>query len=176
MYHIIEKYYTPGTRLYDILIRHSEAVRTKALAIAAAHPQLHIDTTFVSEASLLHDIGIIQTDAPDIDCHGTHHYIEHGILGAEMLRQEGLPRHASVCEHHTGTGLTGKDIVNNNWTLPHCDFLPTNIEERLICYADKFYSKTRLDSEDSLEHIRTKLARWGEDSLARFNALHDEFR
>ena len=175
MLSIINKYYTPGTQLYEILIRHSEAVRDKALAIAAAHPEMNIDTQFIAEAAMIHDIGIVRCDAAGICCFGTHQYMEHGILGAEMMRAEGLERHALVCEHHTGAGLTAADIIANQWPLPHRDMLPTTIEERLICYADKFYSKTRLDSEDSITRIRAKIARWGNDSLQRFDALHREF-
>lgn len=31
------------------------------------------------------------------------------------------------------------------------DFLPETMEEKLICYADKFYSKTHLECEKSIE-------------------------
>lgn len=37
---IIKKYYTPGTKLYDILVDHSQLVTEKALAIANAHPRI----------------------------------------------------------------------------------------------------------------------------------------
>ena len=61
---IIDKYYTDNDELKDILIRHSRAVAKKALSIAEKHPELNLDTTFIEEASMLHDIGIIKTDAP----------------------------------------------------------------------------------------------------------------
>ena len=36
---IIDKYYTQGTALYDILVDHSRLVTQKALEIANAHPE-----------------------------------------------------------------------------------------------------------------------------------------
>lgn len=175
MYDIIRKYYNPDSKLYNILVLHSEAVRDKALAIAAAHPELGIDIGFVAEAALLHDIGILYTDAAGIECYGTQPYIMHGILGAEMLRREGLPRHARVCERHTGSGITAEYIIQHNLPMPHQDFLPETVEERLVCYADKFFSKTRIGREDSIGRVRAKMSHFGGDSLTRFEALHAEF-
>jgi len=47
---LIEKYYTPGTELYYILVKHSEQVRDKALEVVAKHPELLADETFIAEA------------------------------------------------------------------------------------------------------------------------------
>ncbi|MGN0187650.1 MAG: HDIG domain-containing metalloprotein [Paludibacteraceae bacterium] len=166
---IIKKYYTLDTPLYDTLVRHSTAVRDKALALAARHPELNIDTAFVAEAAMLHDIGIFKTNAPGIFCYGTHAYIEHGYLGAELLRQEHLPRHALVCERHTGTGLTLEQIISQQLPVPQRDMRPVSIEEQLICYADKFFSKTHLDIEIPTATARAKLAKFGEASVQQFD-------
>lgn len=175
MYNIISRYYTPGSPLYNILVKHSEAVRDKALEIASRHPELNIDKQFVAEAALLHDIGILETDAPGIECRGTHPYIQHGIMGAKMLCDEGMPRHARVCERHTGSGITSDEVIAKQLPLPHADYLPETIEEQLICYADKFFSKTRIGSEDSLEKVRSKMAKLGLANLNRFEELHKKF-
>lgn len=164
-YEIIAKYYTPESDLYNILVKHSEAVRDKALELAHRHPELGLDLEFIAEAAMLHDIGILETDAPSIKCFGTHKYIEHGYLGAEMMRREGYPRHALVCERHTGTGLKLIDIIARDLPVPHRELCPVTMEEQLICYADKFFSKTRLDSEDSLERVMQKMAKWGDESI-----------
>lgn len=165
---IINKYYGEEGDLCRILIVHSQSVARKALQIVSFHPELNIDRQFVEEAAMLHDIGIIKTDAPGIKCFGTEPYICHGILGAEMLRQEGMPRHARVCERHTGAGLSLDDIVSQNLPLPHRDFLPETIEEKLICYADKFFSKTHLDREKPLDKVERSIAKFGESGLERF--------
>ena len=91
---------------------------------------------------MLHDIGIIYCDAPKIYCNGTHKYIEHGYLGAELLRREGFPKHALVAERHTGTGITIEQIEREELPIPERDYCPQSLEEKIICYADKFYSKS----------------------------------
>lgn len=172
---IIDKYYNGDGDLRTILIIHSQSVARKALQIVSLHPELNLDREFIEEAAMLHDIGIIKTDAPGIKCFGTEPYIRHGILGAEMLRQEGLPRHARVCERHTGAGLSLNEIVSQNLPLPHQDFLPETLEEQVICYADKFFSKTHLDREKSIEKAEKSIAKFGEEGLARFKQWEKMF-
>lgn len=165
---IIDKY-CQEEQLRHILMVHSRAVADKALSIAHHHPELNVDLTFIEEAALLHDIGIIKVDAPAIACRGTEPYIKHGILGAEILRHEGLERHALVCERHTGTGLTLEQIIEQGLPLPHRDMQPQSIEEQIICFADKFFSKTRLDREKTLEQARHSLEKFGDDGLEKFD-------
>lgn len=165
---IIDKYYSGNPKLKDILVRHSQSVTELSLKIAAAHPELNIDVDFVKEAAMLHDIGIIRTDAPDIFCFGDKPYICHGYLGAEMLRAEGFPRHARVCERHTGAGLTRENIISQHVPVPVQDYLPETIEEQLICYADKFYSKTHLDRVKTVERALKSVSKFGEDGARRF--------
>jgi len=166
---IIEKYYDMQSEVYQILINHSRKVADKALSIARAHPEMNLDLTFIEEAAMLHDIGIIFCYAPQIDCYGAFDYICHGYLGAELLQKEGFPRHAQVCERHTGTGITLKMIEEQNLPLPHRDFLPVSLEEQLICFADKFFSKQKQDEEKSLCEIRESLRKHGEETILRFN-------
>ena len=128
------------------------------------------------EAAMLHDVGIIRVDAPSIECHGTEPYIRHGVCGAELLRSEGIDeRYARICERHTGAGLTLDDIVSQNLPLPHHDLQPETIEEKLICYADKFYSKSHLSREKTIEQAEKSLAKFGGETLARFRAMKDIF-
>ncbi len=166
---IIDKYYKEDNALRHILLTHSESVTHKALQIAFFHKELNLDIEFVREAAMLHDLGIFLTDAPGIECHGTEPYIRHGILGAEIMRKEGFPRHARVCERHTGAGLSLQEIEKSNLPLPHHDFLPETLEEQLVCYADKFFSKTHLDVEKTIPQARKSLAKFGEDGLERFD-------
>ena len=172
---IIQKYYNGNPELLKILLKHSKAVADKAIAIAEAHPELPIDRQFVMEAAMVHDIGIIKTNAPDIQCFGTEPYIRHGVLGAEMMRAEGFPLHARVCERHTGAGLSLKEIEEQSLPLPHEDLLPETLEEKLICYADKFFSKTRLDREKTLEQAERSVAKHGEEGLRRFKEMEEIF-
>lgn len=168
-YDIIYKFYPEENQLRNILLTHSELVARKALQVADKHPELALDRQFLEEASLLHDIGIFLCDAPAIQCFGTHPYICHGYLGAELMRQEGFERHALVCERHTGAGLTLTQIEAQNLPVPHRDMLPVTLEEQVICFADKFFSKTRLAEEKTVEQARRSLQKFGEEGVERFN-------
>ena len=172
---LIHKYCEGNELLEHVLLRHSEDVARRALKIAKAHPELGADETFLWEAAMLHDIGICRVDAPAIYCFGTEPYIRHGILGAEILRSEGLPRHARVAERHTGTGLTAAEIERQNLPLPRQDFTPESIEEQIVCYADKFYSKTRLDEEKTPEQAMRSLVKFGLQGVGVFQAWMQRF-
>jgi uncharacterized protein len=165
---IIDKYYPKEGGLRHILMVHSRSVADKALSIVDRHPELGADRQFVEEAAMLHDIGIFLTDAPSIECYGNEPYICHGVLGAELMRQEGYPRHALVCERHTGAGLSLSEIEAQQLPVPHRNMLPRSIEEQIVCYADKFFSKTRLEQEKTLEAAQHSLEKFGAEGVLRF--------
>ena len=176
---IIAKYCAGNTELLHILLTHSRQVADRALAILAQHPEWvesgEVDPVFVEEAAMLHDIGVVMCDAPKIHCMGKQAYIEHGYLGAEILRQEGLPKHAAVAERHTGTGITYEQILREQLPIPLRDYSPQTLEEKLICYADKFYSKTKLGQDKPMAKIRQHLWKYGSDTVARFDELQALF-
>lgn len=172
---MIDKYTEGNAELRNVLFVHSKMVADMALRIADRHPELNIDKEFVYEGAMLHDIGIVKTDAPGIHCHGTEHYLRHGLLGGEILRAEGLQKHARVAERHTGTGLTPESIISQGLPLPPLDLRPESVEEQLICYADKFYSKTNLEQEKSVEKVRRSLLRFGEEGVVVFDKWHEMF-
>ena len=128
-----------------------------------------MDKQFLEEAALLHDIGIFRTDAEGICCFGSYPYICHGYLGADLMRKEGFPRHALVCERHTGAGMSLQSIIDQQLPVPHRDMVPVSLEEQVICFADKFFSKTHLDKEKSVEKALKSISRYGEDGVIRFN-------
>ncbi|MCM1319328.1 MAG: phosphohydrolase [Muribaculaceae bacterium] len=172
---LIDKYTEGNPELRRIIIGHSEAVRDKAFDIIE-RKQLDLNRQFVAEAAMLHDIGVVRVDAPGISCFGPEPYICHGICGRAILDSEGLPRHALVCERHTGSGITAEQIVAENLPLPHRDMIPLSMEEKLICYADKFFSKSRdLRDEKPVERIFEQMQKFGYGSLERFAALHEMF-
>ena len=173
---IIDKYYPVGTKCRGIFLHHSRQVADKALEIAS-RCNLDISLNEVETAAMLHDIGIFLTNAPDIHCHGSEHYICHGILGAELLRKEGFDEEiARVAERHTGAGLTIDDIDRQQLPLPRKDYLPETMLEKLICYADKFFSKSGAMQEKPLDKVRASMARHSIDSLTRFDELHELFK
>ncbi len=172
---LIDKYYASSPELRAILVAHSEQVCRRALQIVDAHPEWtnsgEVSRAFVEEAAMLHDIGIIFCNAPKIHCLGTHTYLEHGYLGAELLRKEGLPKHALVAERHTGTGITAEQVLHEKLPIPLQDYCPVSLEEKIICYADKFYSKGHIGKTVTIEKIRSQVWKYGHDAILRWDAL-----
>lgn len=158
---IIDKYYPEGSHLRDIYMKHAESVAALAEELRAEFMP-GLDPAQVRAAAMLHDIGIFLTDAPGIECRGTAPYIEHGPLGAELLRRESAPEWAArVAERHTGVGIG--------------ELVPQTPLEKLVCYADKFYSKSGTDARKTLAEVERSMARFGADNLAAFRRLHSLF-
>lgn len=158
---LICKYYPEDDELRRVLLKHSRQVADRCLAICKKHPELPVETQFVKEAAMLHDIGIRWCNAPSIHCFGEEPYLRHGQIGAELLRKEGFERHARVCERHTGTGLLG--------------FEPETLEEQLVCYADKFYSKSDVDHVRSVLEVAQSLEKFGHDGVVKFLHWAEQF-
>jgi uncharacterized protein len=170
---IIKKYYAADSVAYSILVEHSTMVAGKAIEIARGLKHLTPDLVFIEEAAMLHDIGIFMTNAPRIGCHGEKEYICHGYLGRALMEQEGLQGHALVCERHVGAGLSKLDISEHKLPLPERDMMPVSLEEKIICFADKFFSKKpgRLKEEMTLEKVRGQISHYGKAQLEKFEEL-----
>ena len=151
---IIDKYYPADDALRRVLLQHSRQVADRCLQIVRKHKELPVDEQFLEEAAMLHDIGIFQCDAPSIHCHGQEPYIKHGPIGGDLLRQEGFPRHARVAERQTGTGLPGYE--------------PETLEEQIVCYADKFYSKSSPDRVRTVAETAQSLEKFGHQGVQKF--------
>lgn len=170
---IINKYYPPGSLANKIYIPHCQAVTGLALKISDAHPELGADREILLFGGMLHDIGICFTDAPDIGCFGRLPYIAHGYKGFELLLKEGLGHIAPVCERHIGVGITLEDIKKNALPLPQREMTPQTIEEKIICYADKFYSKsaTNLMLPKPLDKVNKSIRKYGEEKWKIFEEM-----
>ena len=174
---IINHFYPEDNELRRLLLVHSRAVADKALSICDRHPELNLDRDFVEIAAMLHDIGIMKCDAPGIFCHGTEPYIRHGIMGAEMLRllepSGALEPFARVCQRHTGAGITRQEVLDQRLPMPLPEdesepYMPETLEEQVVCYADKFFSKTKLNREKTVEEVARSLKKFGEGRVSRF--------
>lgn len=158
---IIDKYYPTDNALRRVLLKHSRQVADRCLQIVNKHKELPVDVQFLEEAAMLHDIGIFRCDAPGIFCHGTEPYLRHGPIGADLLRSEGFPRHARVAERHTGTGLPGLE--------------PETLEEQIVCYADKFYSKSSPDRVRTVAQTAQSLEKFGHEGVLKFLSWAERF-
>jgi len=175
---IIERFYTPGTRLYRVLIGHSRIVTEKSLEIARNLSHLNPDIEFIKTAAMLHDIGIFLTRAQSISCKGEFPYICHGYLGRKLLDEQELPpEYGLVCERHTGAGITRENIISNDLPLPPRDMIPISIEEKIICVADKYHSKNpkHADKKITTLQIIDELGKINKDHAKRFSAWAKEF-
>ncbi|ALC16944.1 phosphohydrolase [Desulfuromonas soudanensis] len=173
---LIDRYYPPGTLAHAVLLRHSTRVAARATAVAA-RLRCPVDLPFVEEAALLHDIGILYTDAPELGCSGTLPYLAHAYKGRELLESEGLARHALVCDRHIGVGLSAAEIAARHLPLPARDMFPVTLEEQIVTYADLFFSKNpqENDRERSFAEVRSSVERYGAEKLQILDAWYERF-
>ena len=176
---ILAKFYDRHSKTFEILVDHGRRVGQKALAAAAKVAHLNPDLDFIHNAALLHDIGIMHTASPGFGCHGKHPYICHGFLGRELLDSIGLPQYGLISERHVGVGISSDDIRNFTLPLPQRDMVPVSIEEQIICYADKFFSKNgngqKQNGEKPVEHIIQTLVPYGQNKVDRFQKWVEMF-
>lgn len=146
-----------------IVCRIAEQVLTRAGA--------GLDIALVRAGCLLHDIGVYRLYRPsgEID-HAS--YLRHGVLGAELLREVGLPEALRrFCCRHTGVGITRDDVVRLRLPLPARDFCAETGEEHVVMYADKFHSKTSPPVFVSAASYLRTVQRFGEDKATIFTAM-----
>lgn len=178
---IIGYFYPEDTPLRRLLLKHSCQVRRKALEILS-RSRMDLDAGIVAGGAMLHDVGIVRCFAPGILCQGENPYIAHGVLGGAMLREYGarfgldLERFARICERHTGSGLSAGDVKRQALPLPPGDYLPETPEEKLICLADKFFSKSGDMREKSPEKIFRSMRKFGPEAVVRLEELFRFFR
>ena len=125
--------------------------------------------------ALLHDVGVyrLYDEAGNLD--GAN-YIRHGILGYELLQEEGLPE--VICRfasHHTGVGLTRDDVIAQRLPLPPADYQAETGEERLVMYADKFHSKKTPPVLLTAPAYAARVRRFGAEKVAAFQAMRAAF-
>lgn len=166
--------YIPAQTIYDIYYPHVTLVTSKALAVAQHLGLTSEQKRFIEEAAMLHDIGMIYTNRPDLGCHGQLPYLAHAPEGRRLLDSLGYPKHALAAERHNGAGITKEEIIKNNLPLPHRDMCPITIEEQIIAYADNFYTKTELTPR-TLEQIKDNLLQFGQEKVDIFQNWHEKF-
>jgi uncharacterized protein len=169
---LLAEFYDTNSKAFKILVEHGRQVAKKALEAAKKVSELKPDVEFIETAAMQHDIGIFLTRTPRFGCFGKHPYICHGILGAKLLKEKGQSELALVCERHVGAGISKEDIRRHNLPLPNRDMIPISIEEQIICYADKFFSKNGngRPAEKSIAEITDKLSRYGPEKVQRFES------
>ena len=60
-------------------------------------------------------------------------------------------------------------IETEQLPLPPGDYVPETLEEQLICFADKFFSKAKPGKEKTVEKVRAGLQKHGNETVERFD-------
>lgn len=174
---ILEKYFEKNSISYKYILIHSECVANKALEIASHNKKLNLDLEFIRVGAMLHDIGVCMVNAPAIGCFGQLPYIAHTYSGREIMEKEGFPNIALICERHIGVGLSKLDIVSHKLPLPARDMIPLSNEEKIICLADKFYSKSKetLRTAKPIALIRDEIEKFGQSKRLMLDSMIEDF-
>jgi uncharacterized protein len=159
--------YAPDEKALKSVLAHAKAVQKLAVKIAndILHTGFYVDVNFIKTASLLHDIGRFKCPPRSKDS------IAHGVEGAEILLKEKLPKEALVCARHIGAGITKKEIIERKLPLPHEDYIPETIEEKIIAYADNLIDK---DKEIKYKQALKEFEEISKEAVEMLKNLHDE--
>lgn len=174
---LIHKYFGDNKVAYGMYIVHVTLVTKKAIEIAERLDLSKESLRFIEEAGMLHDIGCCKVDFPEFNINGDLPYLCHITEGKKILEKEGLPKHARVASTHTGVGIYADEIRRKKLPIEERDYLPETIEERIISYADLFFSKDpdSLFAEKTSEQVRKSLEKFGEHQPNIFTAWNSEF-
>jgi uncharacterized protein len=168
--------HAPTAKALDLVYTHCQIVCGIAEQLhSRLSPGQEIDIDLARAGALLHDVGVyrLYDNAGNLD--GAN-YIRHGILGYELLQEDGFPD--AICRfasHHTGVGLTRDDVIAQRLPLPPADYLAETGEEGLVMYADKFHSKTTPPALLTAPAYAAKVRRFGAEKVAAFQAMRATF-
>jgi uncharacterized protein len=166
--------HSPTPAAFGLVYAHCEIVAGVAGQLLG-RGDLGLDAGLVRAGSLLHDIGVYRLYGAggQLDHDG---YLRHGILGYELLRDEGLPEAlCRFCSRHTGMGLSPDDVRRQRLPLPPGDYRAETGEEQLVMYADKFHSKTDPPVFLTADAYAASVRRFGADKAARFADMRTRF-
>ncbi|MDP9869071.1 MULTISPECIES: HD domain-containing protein [Streptosporangium] len=166
--------HAPTREAFDLVYTHCEIVCGIAEQLLD-RADLDLDADLIRAGSLLHDIGVYRLY--DHDGKLDHaRYLRHGILGYELLLEEGFPEIiCRFCSCHTGMGLSRNDVQEQGLPLPPADYVAESGEEKLVMYADKFHSKTSPPTLVSAASYATQIRRFGEDKALVFKSMCESF-
>ncbi|MHA2243788.1 MAG: HD domain-containing protein [Candidatus Hodarchaeales archaeon] len=146
------------------VISHSILTTQTALKVAKRIKKDNsiINCDLILAGALLHDIGRCKS-----------HHIDHGIIGAKLLQEEGLPEEiVKIAKNHLFAGITKHEAVELG--LPFQNYLPVTLEEKIITYADNISKKETLLTLDEVIDRYSKYLIRSHPILKRVRLLHVE--
>lgn len=155
-----------------LIYTHCQIIEAIAMQLLDKNPIKDIDRNLVRVGCLLHDIGAYDVLEDGEFVQG----VRHGIIGENILKSEGFSETIwRFASHHTGVGLTKKDVLDQKLPIPVADYTARTIEEQLVMYADKFHSKSNPPSEApyfcSFDWFHNSVQKFGADKAAKFDTL-----
>jgi len=139
------------------VVSHCKAVRDVAVKIAEC---TGADKELVEVGALLHDIGRSRT-----------HGITHGLEGARIAREMGLPESVvRIIERHLGAGISKEEAKKLG--LPPKDYTPKTLEEKVVAHADNLIERDRVQNIQ-LE-IDRQMRNKNFEYAKKLRELHDE--
>ncbi len=149
---LLHSYHVPQN-----VIDHSYKVLDIAVKIAE---RCNADMPLVTAGALLHDIGRSKT-----------HGLMHASYGADLLRDHGISDSVvNIVRKHTGAGFTQEEAQEIG--LPLADYMPSTLEEKIICHADNLVSGTTVVK--SKDKIDKEMSKGHESTADRVQAMHNE--
>jgi uncharacterized protein (TIGR00295 family) len=116
------------------IVKHCETVAKVAKVLAEEFERRGqmVDVKAVVAAALLHDVGRSRTQT-----------VMHGVEGANMVEKEGVDRKVvEIIRRHVGAGISAEEAKALG--LPDLDYIPSTLEERIVCFADKMVDSDRV--------------------------------
>ncbi|TDC82346.1 HD domain-containing protein [Actinomadura sp. 7K507] len=166
--------YAPSREAFEVVYMHCLIVCEIAEQLMGDAGS-DLDRDLVRAGCLLHDIGVYRLYGPG----GTFdhkRYVRHGVLGHELLQDEGFPEViCRFCSCHTGMGITRDDVERQGLPVPAGDYVAETGEERLVMYADKFHSKTDPPTFVAADSYAVHVRRFGSDKVRTFKAMREHF-
>jgi uncharacterized protein len=124
---------------------------------------LSIDCQLILAGSMLHDIGRCKS-----------HDIDHGILGAKLLRYQGFSEKlARIAETHLFAGIAKSEAYELG--LPSRDYLPLSLEEKIIAYSDNISKGGILLTTNQVIRRFSNYLSPFHPIILRVKQLHEEF-
>ncbi|HEX7368119.1 MAG TPA: HD domain-containing protein [Candidatus Saccharimonadales bacterium] len=165
--------YAASDSAFELIYTHCRVVEAIAMQLLDTKPIESIDKQLVHVGCLLHDIGTYFV----LDMDNTFMLgIRHGVIGELILKSEDMPETVwRFASHHTGIGLTKKDVIKQRLPIPAADYTAQTDEEQLIMYADKFHTKANPPHFYSFERYRDFVGQFGRDKALGFDALATKF-
>lgn len=176
---LLHQKYAQSEMLLELVWTHSNIIADIALLILEKHEFNKIELTreYVIQAALLMEVGVYlcggyewMPGQPPSD----KPYIQHGVIGAWILEQEGYsPQIIQVAHSHSGVGVTAEDVRNFGLDLPEADYVPRSQLQKLMAYSAKYHSKA--PKFKTTQDIKNSLMKFGQQKIEKFDEWQQEF-